>query len=327
MNSALLTLCERFIADRDTVKSTFALESSYLYPVCAAIFTQNGISADPVRLKECKEILNRQVGIFSNFRSTARLTMIAMLAVSEDPQKKLADALTVYDALKAHFMTNSYLPVASMALAELVPQETYGETAARTRAIYKLIREAHPFLTSGEDSVFAALLALSELSDEAIVAETERCYELLKAAFSIGNGVQSLSHVLALCDGTADDKCRKTVELYDKLRAQGCKYGKTYELGTLGVLAMLPERLDVIADQVAETDAWLHTQPGYRFFGLGARQRLMHAGMIVSALYLSQDRRTAMQSAAVTGTVSLIAAQQAAMCAAIAASAAASSAN
>jgi len=341
MKIELERLCERFIVNRDIVQKTFKLESTYLYPICAAILTQNNIDADAQSLKDCRDILRERVSIFSNFRSTAHLAMVAMLAAANDPRVKLTDALAMHDALKTHFMTNPYLPVVSMAMTELASRDQYGAIAARTKQIYTMIRSAHPFLTSGEDSVFAALLALSPMSDEEIIAETERCYELLKVDFSIGNGVQSLSHVLALCDGRAEDKCFRTSELYEKLRERGCKYGKAYELGALGVLAMLPERTDVIADTVSEVDAWLKTQSGYGFFGVGARQRLMHAGMLVSTAALAKDHLTSLQAvpaqsavsmvtaqqAAIQGTLSLLAAQQAAMCAAIAASTAASSAN
>jgi len=54
------------------------------------------------------------------------------------------------------------------------------------------------------------------------------------------------------------------------------------------------------------------------------RQRLMHAGLIVTSDYL--DQNTSMQ-AAVSSTISLIIAQQTAVCAAIAAANAANNAN
>ena len=52
------------------------------------------------------------------------------------------------------------------------------------------------------------------------------------------------------------------------------------------------------------------------------RQRLMHAGLIVTSDYLEQN--APIQAAAVSSTISLIIAQKTAMCAAIADSAAAS---
>ncbi|MGN0324073.1 MAG: DUF4003 family protein [Oliverpabstia sp.] len=321
MRTSLATLCGNFIENRDIVKSVFSWESSYLYPVCAAIFTDKRMKADPARLEYCKNLLKAQTGVFSNFRSTAKLAMISMLAVDKEPEEKLRKALGVYDELKGYFWGSQYLPVASMIIANMVEPVRYQEVTARTRHIYDLMKSEHPFLTSSEDSVFAAMLALSSLTDEQIVEETEKCYRLIKPEFFSGNAVQSLSHVLALGEGRAEDKCRATIELFCNLKARGYKYGTDYELATLGILALLPTDSDTIMTDIMEVDDFLSTQKGYGFFGIGRKQRIMHAGMIVASDYTGQS--DAMHTAAIGGTISLIAAQQAAMCAAIAASSAA----
>lgn len=325
MRASLSSLCGSFIENRDIVKSAFAWESTYLYPVCAAIFIDKRRKANIDQLESCKKLLKAQTGVFSNFRSTAKLAMIAMMAVDGNPDQKLTQALQVYDALKEHFWGSQYLPVASMMIADMVEPDRYGEIAARTRHIYELMKNEHPFLTSGEDSVFAAMLALSDLPDEQIVEETEHCYRLLKPEFFSGNAVQSLSHVLALSEGRAEDKCNATMELYGSLKAKGYKYGTDYELATLGVLATLPADRSAVMTDIMEADDFLADQKGYGFFGIGRKQRLMHAGMIVTSDYMGQSG--AMQTAAIGGTISLIAAQQAAMCAAIAASSAAAASS
>ncbi len=322
------TLCQQFIADRDCLKANFKWESMYLYPVCAAIFIQNGVKADSTRLVQAKDLLNAKTGVFSNFRSTARLAMVSMLAADDDPEGLLVRALEVYDALKGQFMTTAYLPAAAMAAAQVSEPLRDAELAVRTKDIYRKMRKEHPFLTSGEDVVFCLLMALSGRDDDVLLTECERCYDLLKQEFSIGNTVQTLSHVLTLCDGVPEEKCRRAVELYHLLYDRGLKYGKSYELGTLGVPAMTGAPLDTIADEIAEADAYLSECPGYRgIFGAAKRQRLMHASLIVSGKYTSALGKTAATAASVTGTVALILAQQAAIAASVAATAAASSAN
>lgn len=324
MRASLSGLCSRFIENRDIVKSAFPWDSAYMYPVCSSIITDKGMRADETRLKHCRDLLKEHTGIFSNFRSTAQISMVAMLSVSGAPDTLMANAMQVHTLLKEHFWGSSYLPVAAMILADALPASRYEEAAGRTRRIYELMKAEHPFLTSEEDSVFAAMLALSDRSDEDLVAETEACYQLLKPEFASRNAVQSLSHVLALCEGTAAEKCRATVELYQTLKSNGRKYGTGYELATLGVLAMLPADMGTIAADLAEVDEFLSNQKGYGFFGLDRKQRLMHAGMIVTCDYLKNDRT--MSTAAIHGTISLIAAQHAATCAAIAASTAAANA-
>ena len=138
MRATLASQCSRFIENRDIVKNTFKLDSSYMYPICAAIIADKGMCADPERLRKCRDLLKEQTGAFSNFRSTAKLPMIAMMSVDPNPSAKLRNAIDVYERLKEHFWGSQYLPVASMAISDMVDPGYYKEMASHTRHIYNL---------------------------------------------------------------------------------------------------------------------------------------------------------------------------------------------
>ena len=325
MNERTLARCKNLIKNKETMKSAFAWEDGLTHLACAGIFINKEQTANEEMLLQCKDILKRYTGIFSNFKSTAKPMIVAMLAANENPQLLMERGLKVYDLLKEEFMSSVYLPIAAMIIAQYADEARYAELAQRTRRIYKQMRADHPFLTSGEDSTFCALMALLDKPDEVLLGDAEECYKILKNNFFSSNAVQSLSHVLAMCDGEPENKCQKTMELFQKLKEAGHKYGTSYELPTLGVLAMADGNQDEIAAEMAEIDQWLSEQKGFGFFSsISAKQRLMYAGMIAQQDYINDK---IMQSAAVNGVISLIVAQQAAMCAAITASAAATANN
>lgn len=307
------------------MKSAFAWEDGLTHLACAGIFINKEQTANEEMLLQCKDILKRNTGIFSNFKSTAKPMIVAMLAANENPQLLMERGLKVHDLLKEEFMSSVYLPIAAMIIAQYADEARYAELAQRTRRIYKQMRADHPFLTSGEDSTFCALMALLDKPDEVLLGDAEECYKTLKSNFFSSNAVQSLSHVLAMCDGEPKIKCQRTMELFQKLKEAGHKYGTSYELPTLGVLAMADGNQDEIVAEMAEIDQWLSEQKGFGFFSsISAKQRLMYAGMIAQQDYINDKM---MQGAAVNGVISLIVAQQAAMCAAITASAAATANN
>ena len=325
MNERTLARCKNLIKNKETMKSVFTWEDGLTHLACAGIFINKEQTANEEVLIQCKDILNRNTGIFSNFKSTAKPMIVAMLASNENPQLLMERGLKVYDLLKEEFMSSVYLPIAAMIIAQYADETRYAELAQRTRRIYKQMRADHPFLTSGEDSTFCALMALLDKPDEVLLGDAEECYKTLKSNFFSSNAVQSLSHVLAMCDGEPKIKCQRTMELFQKLKEAGHKYGTSYELPTLGVLAMADGNQDEIAAEMAEIDQWLSEQKGFGFFSsISAKQRLMYAGMIAQQDYINDKM---MQSAAVNGVISLIVAQQAAMCAAITASAAATANN
>ena len=325
MNERTLARCKNLIKNKETMKSAFAWEDGLTHLACAGIFINKEQTANEEMLLQCKDILKRNTGIFSDFKSTAKPMIVAMLAANENPQLLMERGLKVHDLLKEEFMSSVYLPIAAMIIAQYADEARYAELAQRTRRIYKQMRADHPFLTSGEDSTFCALMALLDKPDEVLLGDAEECYKTLKSNFFSSNAVQSLSHVLAMCDGEPKIKCQRTMELFQKLKEAGHKYGTSYELPTLGVLAMADGNQDEIVAEMAEIDQWLSEQKGFGFFSsISAKQRLMYAGMIAQQDYINDKM---MQGAAVNGVISLIVAQQAAMCAAITASAAATANN
>lgn len=319
MRDTLALLCKNFIDNRNALKSAFGWESEYIYPVCACVFLERRQKVDVEKAKLCDRILKSHTGVFSDFRGNGKLALISMLAISENPEETLNSTLNIHAMLKKQGISSQCLSLTAITIANMAKPHQYEEIVKRTGQIYALMKKKHPFLTSGEDSVFAALLAFSDSSQEQILDEMEKCYKILKNKFFSGNAVQSVSHVLALAEGSAEEKCEKVRILYDELAKQGCKFGTEYELAVLAVLALQSEDLATTVCDVKNADAFLAGKSGYGVFRLGRKQRLMHAGMIVSNEYSGQKDNSVMNSTAISGAVSMIAAQQAAMCAVIAA--------
>ena len=321
MQELLNSKCRLFIENRDAFKSAFPFENDNLFAVCASTFIDANKVADAEQLKSIRNMLKARVGAFSNFRSNAELPLVAMLAVCDDPEERLDSAIGVYGILKKHFLSSEFLPISAAVIAGAVSSERYGEICERSKRIYTLMKKEHPFLTSSEDCIFATILALSEKSDEEIIGEAEECYIALKKKFLDKNALQSLSHVLALSDDgftTPKDRCRDTAKLYDILKERKCRYGSGYELSTLGVLGTLPVTPEETARDLIEASEFLKTQKGYGFFGFDKQQRLLHAALIVTSCYKGESG--VMSGAAVNGTLSMIASQQAATCALVAVS-------
>ncbi len=325
MREVLRERCESFFKNREQVKEAFKWENDSLVSVCAAMMTGNERRVDSNRLKECKDILKSQTGVFSNFRGNIEMSMVTMMALSENPATKISNTLKCYEALKEQFSATQYLVLAAAILSETVTPEQSKGVAARAKNIYKVMKEQHPFLTSSEDSVSAVMMAVSDKPDDGmLVMEAEKIYQNLKQVFSASNDVQAVSFVLALADGNADAKSQKLVNLYNALKMAGVKYGKYYELTTLAALSILPVEVNVLVQDMIFVDECLAKQKPYTgMFGLEKKIRLMHAAMLVSSAYSESDEANI---AAMTSTLAMIAAQQAALCAAICATTAASAA-
>lgn len=324
MRESLKNMCDSFIKNRDTIKNVFALGSQYIIPVCASELCGKNLLVTTEQLNNCKHIVKNQTGVLSNFRGHVEIPMATALATTDKPDDKMKKAVDMYAILKKHFWGSEYLALVAAILADMISVDETEDVAVRGKRIYEAMKKEHPFLTSSEDSVFAVLMTFAGKEDQELIADMEACYTILKKSFTIGDSLQALSQVLTLAEGTPEEKCERVLSIYHGLQKAGRKYGKSNELSVLGALSMQSVDVNAIVEDIIQVDDFLATQKGYGVLGIEKKIRLMHAAMLVSNIY-AQDNNS--NTAAITGTIAMVAAQEAAMCAVIAASAAASTAS
>ena len=327
MRDELRLFCDEFIQNRDALKALFKWESAYIWPVCGISLTTHNTKANEEKLLKCNDVLKSSVGAFSTFRGYVRLPMVTQLSMASSPKNEMENVLAAYRELKEHYYDSNYLPLAAVCVATLAQKQQYSQIATRSRELYDLMKKEHPFLTSAEDSIFAVLLSFSHLSNDQLIRKNEECHTILKDKFGRGNPTQSLSHVLSLYDGDSSALCQRTFEIYDSLKRAGRSFSRLYELTILGVLAGEGNDVNSIVCDILDVDDYLSKQKGYGFFGLGKQYRLTHAAMIVSSLTATGKNVTTTTAASISSAISVMAAQQAALCACVMAAVAANNAT
>lgn len=317
MNDVIRTRCELLLCNRDAVAAAFPWSSAMAHLACANAYTMRLLAVEPTLLKQSRQMIRSRLGVFSSFRGPAEDLLAATLDLSGEADALLARAITVFELLKKEVHASSYLPMTAVSIARFARPDEYADITARTAALYRRMREEHPFLTSAEDTSFCAMLTLSGQSEDLLIARMERCYDWLKPRFS-GNALQTLSHVLALVPGTVEDLCLRVEDLADAFKAARNKWGTTHELPVLGILAGDTRPVEQLVSETIECSDWLKTKKGFGFFSTISRtQRLMFAAL------MTQRSGSAAESAGMTSVLTAMIAQEVAM-SAIAASAAAS---
>lgn len=311
MRASLEFLCKSFIQNRDEIKSVFKMDNSLFYPICSAIHIGKKCNANTEKLLDCKQILKQNAGPFSFFRGVSKIVIVSELAVESSPETRLKESLQVYDLLKKRFTSTEHMPYAAINISRLVTPDRYDEVSKRTRILYDRMRKEHPFLTTGDDCVFAALMAVLPRSDDDMIEEAAKCYNILKDSFPSGNALQALSHVIVLMNGDADEKCQKTVRAFNMIKEKGFTFGRGYELASLAVATNSAQSVEEAVEDILDVSEFLSLQKGYGFWALGKRERLMHAAMISALDYCNGTQSTANDIAAFCATVAAVAAVQA----------------
>lgn len=320
MTEAMKNRLELFAENRQMIKEAFPWQNAMLYPICAKMYADKGLVVDTEKIKSCITLMKENTGALSGFRGIAKLSVATMLSLQDDPERALLDAKYVYELLRKEFRFSNFLVFSAILIAQGTEKTEYEKKAQQTRAVYEEMKRNHRFLTSDEDSVFAALFALNDRRDSDELEEMEQCYRQLKPEFFSANAVQALSHVLALCEGNPGEKCDKTLALFKMFEESGHRYGAGYELPTIGVLALAAPDLEQALRDTLAADAFLTEQKGFGNLAMGKKTRLMYAAGIAAGLYTQNNL---MNHVALNSMTALILAQEAAMLACIAASTAA----
>lgn len=312
MNIELRDRCALFISNRDFIKKNFKWESETWHILCSILFVEAKRNADIEKMKECEKILKENAGVFSEFRGNLKMPMITKMSMADNAEIYFKQVEEVYKLLNnSKWMGSEYKILAAITICDHAEEKEYAAVVKRTQEIYQRMKKEHPFLTSDEDTSFAAMLALSNMDIDALVTEMETNYTFMKKEFFSGNAVQSLSHVLALNKLPVEEKCRKVKAIFDELKNRKRKYGTGYELATLGAVASLDMSVRDIVNEIIDADDFLKEQKGFGTFGIGSTQRLMYAALLVMDTYMP-DSKT-MQNSVMSSALSIIIAQQIAM--------------
>lgn len=324
MDEKVTALCESFITNREIIKKVFKGESLLIYPVAANALVSHGVTADEDKLKECRKLIKKNSGALSYLKGQVMMPFAANLSMKEDPKAHFDKVLKIYNVAKKKFNRSEYSALLAILLADLIHEDSCEAVLTRGKELYDQIKMAHPFLTNEQDSVLAGLLALSEKSDTELIDDMEKCFDLLKIKFSHKSSIQSISHVLALTEGSAREKVEHLNDLYDSLREAGKKFGVYTELSTLAAVSILDNETERVRDRIIGIDDFLSKQKGYGLLGLDKKARLMHATMLTTDLY---DSAQIAQTTASASAIAMAAAQSLAVCVIITSTIAANAAS
>ena len=285
MQESLQRACDRLIGNYERIVPGNRMEYDTLLVAGAAMYLTRGEELDPERLEMCRRLLKQRKGVFSSFRGIAEFIVRCKMALSPDPERYLERLDAVYGALGSFFSGDQVL-LAATVIADLAAPEKQDEAVQKTKALYAEMRKAHPWLTSQEDMPFAALMAVTAKDGAAVYEEAEKVYELLKENLKAsGESRQMLSHILALYQDHAENKCGKLCALDEGLRSTKHPLDRNRCLPILGTLAASRQSADELVAMIGEADDYLKQfKPFKGLFGVGSDIRRMAAVQLVESV-------------------------------------------
>ncbi len=320
------TRLDLFAENAQAIRREFPWRDAMLSRLAAFLCAAQGKDAEPKAIRACHALIKEQTGLFSSFRGNSAMTVATLLSLGDDRAGLLGGALEVYRGMKeARFGASDYLVIAAFQIAANAPPAEYARRIERTKAFYDGMKRDHRLLTGQDDYIYAAMLGLSDIDVTAGVERIERLYQSLRPEFHSGAGTQALAQVLVL--GGDGDSTQRVLTLRDALRSRGLKLDRAYTLSSLGVLALLAQDADALAEQIADTSELLRRKKGFGPWSVTGQERLLFCAGLVAMDSVDRAKDGILQATLSTSITNIVIAQQAAMAAAAAASASAAASS
>ncbi len=278
-NAAIEKTCSTLAENFGILVSKSKLEREEFLLAGACLFTSAGKTPEPERMDECRRLLKERENIFSSFRGMLKYLICCKLALAPAPEEYFDELVSAYNAFKGSFSGDQAV-LAAVTLADRSRGERTAELAERTKAVYRDMKKAHAMITSKSDLPFAALMATSEKDCDAVFAEAEEIYGILKSSgLKVQNDtIQTLSCILAVRAGDAKEKCEKVCAIADGLKAAKQSFDKKEFFVIVGVLADSELPADELVQYICEAGECLKQYKPFKGgFGVSSDNRRLFA--------------------------------------------------
>lgn len=278
MDETLMNMCDLLMANFETLCRNYKLEET-MNIAGAMILTNEHETADIERMKACYNIIKRSEGIFSVYRNYMRIPVMTKMSMSDDPENYFENLKAIKDELdRERFLKSEYSVIAAMVLLEEAKYDEIGDYIEKTKAIYNKMKEEHSVLTSSNDTVFAALLAISDIDVDNLLLEMEESYRLIKGKILFAES-QEISHILSLDMGSPGLKAEKFLDLYRLTKENHVTFGSGTDINALAALSLLDLDNREIIRLVSEMEQYLGGNRYFRGLHMMKSTRVVLAGM------------------------------------------------
>ncbi|WP_313130343.1 DUF4003 family protein [Anaerocolumna sp.] len=320
--------CDLFEENYGILKKNFKWEYSMMLRLGAAICVNSGIKADVEAIKKAKGIIKNNTGVFSSFKDISFFILSTLFSLEKNQEEMFLKTKNIYEEMKkVGFRGSPYLTLAAFSVAKQRPEQDGAAVIGRAKEFYDAMKREHKFLTSADDYGYAAMLAATDLDITYAINEMEICYELLKKNFGVGNELQSLTHVLAMGEEPAQEKCNRVIEVFESLNSKDCKASKYHNLANLGILVLVSEDVEKLTDEIAEVNKYLLGKKGFGRWSLSKQDRTLFSSVLVVEEYLKETKKDSLTMTLANGITNLVIAQQTAMLIAVSSTSAAAAAS
>ena len=291
MDAKLQERCNLQIENEKILRQASRLETEESIKLGALLFTAMGYTADPEKIRNCRQILKTKAGFFSSFRGTLQFVILLKMTLKQDPEQYIDGVIETYEKLTA----NIALPGMMLTMIAVTIYEKKGDRDLDVLIedilyIYSQVKKVHPYLTNEADMAYITLMVFAGRATGDVEKEKEAIYLELKNRYQLTSEVAQEAALVLLTSGKEkEEKVDRFIAMYEAVKEGKHATAKNRSMSIYGVFVDLDRSVEEAARAVCEVDEYLKDQKGYRSISAGGDFRRVLAATLVLQFYTTDQ--------------------------------------
>lgn len=271
------TPLQTMVRNSQLLRGRYIWQGMIVKRLVAYLYTMQDKELDLDGLQAAYDLVKSKVGSFSMLRGSTALALAAKLSLSAQPRALLDKTVSAYRHLKeAGFWSSEYLAWAACEVAQAHDETSIIDAAQKAKAVYRALKELHPFLTGQDDCLLSIHLSQMNQPAQDIAARVDGFYQQLKGVYPLlPGGAYRLCQVLALMQ-MDEASARAVPPLVENLAQLGLNIRRAHTLPLAGILLAVPKQ-EELAAAILSVRSFLRQQPGFSRWSVYEEELLLFA--------------------------------------------------
>lgn len=282
----------------------------YMNHFAALIFTNLNKEINFQRIRQIRKYIKEHTIWFSSFRGDTLYMLSILLSIEENWEIRFKRMLTWEERLKEEgFVESSYLSIGIWVLTEYFNDNEMEKASKKMYEIYSLIKGKYKNVTSVDDYVLCALLAVIDMDSNVYIDVIESSFDrIISEGLTTNNGAQTLANILCIDFVNWRVNVQKAIDILKSVENMGDKV-QPQHTAIVGLGAVVSNNINIFTKEIKNINSYLCKYPEYSFF-MDRSFRLM-LSMVISIFYHIKGNKFINSIIALTINYTLLNQQQA----------------
>lgn len=290
MEDKLIDIKTRIIDCYRKSKNELPYDGELINHFSSLIFANSKCQFNSKRIREIRKYIKENTLWFSSYRGDNLYAISILLSLEEDWKGRFKRILKCEEKLKEmNFVEGAFLSISAWILTESYSDAEIENAGIKMCEIYNFIKDRYSYITSSEDYVICALLAVIDLDKDIYSCIIDEAFKVIKEKeLTTNNGTQTLANILCIDFSSWNENLTKSINIIEELK-KNIEEIRPQHMGIVGLAAVLINNEGKFINSVQRVYNYFSEETEYEFY-MDRSFKLMISMVAVIFSYSSENK-------------------------------------